>query len=115
MDYEIYQLTEVVGYGTSNEEKQEFFPFYALHDLASAEDMSSFMLTTKAPVGTSLENMDRMMQEIERVVLSPRVTITADSDPEVADAVHAQVPDLCYISRSVNFPVEHDPETIRET
>jgi HAE1 family hydrophobic/amphiphilic exporter-1 len=39
-------------------------------EFAPAEDMSSFMLTTKAPVGTSLEHMDRMMQEIERVVLS---------------------------------------------
>jgi HAE1 family hydrophobic/amphiphilic exporter-1 len=38
-------------------------------EFAPAEDMSSFMLTTKAPVGTSLENMDRMMQEVERVVL----------------------------------------------
>jgi HAE1 family hydrophobic/amphiphilic exporter-1 len=39
-------------------------------EFAPAEDMSSFMITTKAPVGTSLEAMDRMMQEIERVVLA---------------------------------------------
>jgi HAE1 family hydrophobic/amphiphilic exporter-1 len=39
-------------------------------EFAPAEDMSSFMITTKAPVGTSLESMDRMMQEVERVVLS---------------------------------------------
>jgi HAE1 family hydrophobic/amphiphilic exporter-1 len=39
-------------------------------EFAPAEDMSSFMLTTKAPVGTSLEHMDRMMQEVERIVLS---------------------------------------------
>ncbi|MCU0303051.1 MAG: efflux RND transporter permease subunit [Thermoanaerobaculales bacterium] len=39
-------------------------------EFAPAEDMSSFMITTKAPVGTSLEAMDRMMQQVERVVLS---------------------------------------------
>jgi len=49
MDYEIYQLTEVIGYGTSNDEKQEFFPFYALHDLASAEEMSSYYTIHRQP------------------------------------------------------------------
>jgi len=39
-------------------------------EFAPAEDMSSFMLTTEAPVGISLEAMDRKMQEVERIVLS---------------------------------------------
>jgi HAE1 family hydrophobic/amphiphilic exporter-1 len=38
-------------------------------EFAPAEDMSSFMLLTEAPVGTSLEAMDRKMQEVERIVL----------------------------------------------
>ncbi len=39
-------------------------------EFAPAEDMSSFMITTEAPVGISLEAMDRKMQEVERIVLS---------------------------------------------
>ena len=39
-------------------------------EFAPAEDMSSFMIRAEAPVGTSLEAMDRKMQEIERVVLT---------------------------------------------
>jgi HAE1 family hydrophobic/amphiphilic exporter-1 len=39
-------------------------------EFAPAEDMSSFMLLTEAPVGISLEAMDRKMQEVERIVLS---------------------------------------------
>jgi HAE1 family hydrophobic/amphiphilic exporter-1 len=39
-------------------------------EFAPSEDMSSFMITTEAPVGISLEAMDRKMQEVERVVLS---------------------------------------------
>ena len=49
MDFEIYQLTEVIGYGVSGDEKQEFFPFYALHDHATAEDMSSYYTVRREP------------------------------------------------------------------
>jgi type VI secretion system protein ImpG len=49
MDFEIYQLTEVIGYGASGDEKQEFFPFYALHDRASAESMSSYYTVRREP------------------------------------------------------------------
>jgi HAE1 family hydrophobic/amphiphilic exporter-1 len=38
-------------------------------EFAPAEDMSSFMIRTEAPVGISFEAMDRKMQEVERVVL----------------------------------------------
>jgi type VI secretion system protein ImpG len=37
MDFEVYTVTEVVGYGTSNEEKQEFLPFYATNDQTPAD------------------------------------------------------------------------------
>jgi len=49
MDYEIYQVTEVIGYGASGDEKQEFFPFYALHDEVSAEAMSSYYTVRREP------------------------------------------------------------------
>jgi len=39
-------------------------------EFAPAEDMSSFMILAEAPVGISLEAMDRKMQEMERIVLS---------------------------------------------
>jgi HAE1 family hydrophobic/amphiphilic exporter-1 len=38
-------------------------------EFAPAEDMSSFMIRTEAPVGISFEAMDRKMQEVERIVL----------------------------------------------
>ena len=45
-----------------------------------------------------------------RVILRPRVTVTAGSDMakarELHDAAHAK----CFIARSVNFPVQHKPE-----
>jgi len=49
MDFEIYQLTEVIGYGTNNDEKQEFFPFYALRDQMAAEDMSCYYTVHREP------------------------------------------------------------------
>jgi HAE1 family hydrophobic/amphiphilic exporter-1 len=39
-------------------------------EFAPGEDMSSFMIMMEAPVGTSLESMDRRMQQVERIVLS---------------------------------------------
>jgi type VI secretion system protein ImpG len=37
MDFEVYAVTEVVGYGTGTDEKQEFHPFYATDARAAAE------------------------------------------------------------------------------
>lgn len=45
-----------------------------------------------------------------RVVLKPVVKITADSDPAKARALHAEAHHFCFIARSVNFPVEIEPE-----
>ena len=50
--------------------------------------------------------------QFDRVTLRPRVTITADSDVEAALLVHHRVPDFCFIARSVNFPVDHEPEIV---
>ncbi|CAM3603418.1 OsmC family protein [Dermacoccus barathri] len=47
--------------------------------------------------------------QFESVTLRPRVAITAESDPDVARQVHARVPEVCFIARSVNFPVNHEP------
>lgn len=45
----------------------------------------------------------------ERVLLRPRVTITADSDPAAALDAHAQASRDCFIASSVAFPVDHEP------
>ncbi len=52
-------------------------------EFAPPEDMSSFMITIEAPVGTSLPAMDRTMQEIERIVLSQPEVISAFSGVDI--------------------------------
>jgi len=49
-----------------------------------------------------------------RVVLRPRVTITAGSDRETAQALHHEAHAKCFIANSVNFPVTHEPTTLVE-
>lgn len=48
-----------------------------------------------------------------RVTLRPRVTISAESDPAKAVALHAEAHRFCFIARSVNFPVAHEPSVDR--
>lgn len=49
MDFEIHSVTEVLGFGTSTEQKQEFFPFYAMHDRTTAEEMSCYYTIIREP------------------------------------------------------------------
>jgi type VI secretion system protein ImpG len=37
MDFEVHAVTEVVGYGSGTDEKQEFLPFYAANDQSPAD------------------------------------------------------------------------------
>lgn len=48
-----------------------------------------------------------------RVQLSPKVTISAESDPERARELHHKAHELCFIANSVNFPVEAVPTIVR--
>ena len=50
--------------------------------------------------------------EFTRVVLRPRVTIAA-GDPQRALELHDEAARLCYIARSVNFEVAHEPTVER--
>jgi organic hydroperoxide reductase OsmC/OhrA len=50
--------------------------------------------------------------QFQRVVLHPRVTVTAGADLTKARALHHDAHALCFIARSVNFPVEHEAEVI---
>jgi organic hydroperoxide reductase OsmC/OhrA len=41
-----------------------------------------------------------------RATLCPRITVVPGTDLQRADALHARVHDMCFIARSVNFPVD---------
>ena len=44
------------------------------------------------------------------VVLRPRVVIEEGVDQTLAEELHHKAPGLCFIARSVSFPVRHEPE-----
>jgi organic hydroperoxide reductase OsmC/OhrA len=46
--------------------------------------------------------------EFTKVTLRPRVKISDPSRAADIPALHAKAHELCFISRSVNFPVEHE-------
>ena len=64
--------------------------------------------------GAMLEQADGAGQ-FTSVVLRPRVTLAAGSDLEKARALHHQAHEMCFIARSMNFPVSHEPELVIET
>ena len=47
--------------------------------------------------------------EFTRVVLRPEVTIAAGSDPDKALELHHEAARFCFVARSMNFPVDHEP------
>jgi organic hydroperoxide reductase OsmC/OhrA len=50
--------------------------------------------------------------EFTRVILRPRAVITDSARIADATALHARAHALCFIARSVNFPVEHEPVVV---
>jgi len=59
--------------------------------------------------GEMAENPDGSGQ-FTRVVLHPRMVITDASRIEDAKNLHHRAHELCFIARSVNFPVENEPQ-----
>jgi organic hydroperoxide reductase OsmC/OhrA len=49
--------------------------------------------------------------QFTRVMLRPKVTISA-GDAAKAKELHHEAHELCFIARSVNFPVENEPEIV---
>jgi organic hydroperoxide reductase OsmC/OhrA len=47
------------------------------------------------------------------VTLRPAARISADSDPAKDLALHAEAHRFCFIAKSVNFPVRHEPTISR--
>ena len=56
--------------------------------------------------GTMVEETNGAGQ-FTSVTLRPRVTLRAGSDKSKAEALHARAHSMCFIARSLNFPVEH--------
>jgi organic hydroperoxide reductase OsmC/OhrA len=53
--------------------------------------------------------------EFVRVLLRPRVKILAGHDRTKALSLHHTAHGLCFIARSVNFPVEVEPEIVEDS
>lgn len=49
--------------------------------------------------------------DFREVVLRPRVTVLAADMIATAESLHERASTLCFIARSVNFPVRHEPVT----
>lgn len=47
-----------------------------------------------------------------KAVLRPEITIRPGSDIKTATAIHHKIHSVCFIARSVNFPVSYEPEFI---
>ena len=50
--------------------------------------------------------------QFESVTLRPRVTVADGNQADLAARLHHEANQVCFIARSVNFPVEHEPETV---
>ncbi|GAB3284829.1 OsmC family protein [Sinomonas notoginsengisoli] len=48
--------------------------------------------------------------EFTEVILHPRVELADETQRELADRLHDNAHEACFIARSVNFPVLHTPE-----
>jgi organic hydroperoxide reductase OsmC/OhrA len=66
---------------------------------------------TDAPIGTMVESDDGSGQFTE-VVLNPKMSITDATRVEEAIRLHDRAHQLCFIARSMNFPVLHRPVVI---
>ena len=66
--------------------------------VAYEDDATGTMIETPAGGGHFTE-----------ITLHPRVTVSAKSDAQKALALHHDVNPLCFIARSVNFPIHHKP------
>lgn len=65
---------------------------------------------TDRPEGTMAEAADGG-GEFTEVVLRPEATVAGAGVTEGIEELHRRAHELCFIARSVNFPVRHDPTT----
>ena len=50
--------------------------------------------------------------QFESVTLNPRVTVADAAQVELSEQLHREANQVCFIARSVNFPVLHSPVTV---
>lgn len=67
---------------------------------------------TDTPVGTMVMDATGGGGQFSEVLLRPAVTVADASTTAAARALHGEVSALCFIARSVSFPVRHEP-TVR--
>lgn len=44
-----------------------------------------------------------------QAILRPKITLAAGSDVQLAHDLHGKIHEVCFIARSVNFPVTYEP------
>jgi organic hydroperoxide reductase OsmC/OhrA len=66
------------------------------------------------PVGLMHENPDGSGRFTE-VLLRPEVTLADAAARERAASMHDDAGKMCFIARSVSFPVRHEPVTVVES
>ncbi|MUL39879.1 OsmC family peroxiredoxin [Streptomonospora sp. PA3] len=64
---------------------------------------------TDTATGTMTTHRDAS-GEFDEVVLHPVVTVAEAGMAEAARKLHEKAHEVCFIARSVNFPVRHEPE-----
>lgn len=47
--------------------------------------------------------------QLTEVTLRPRVTVTEETMIDKANSLHGKIHEVCFIARSVNFPIHHQP------
>ena len=62
---------------------------------------------TDSPIGTG-EVASSGAGRFTSVTLKPTITLSEGSDVSIADAIHADIHQYCFIARSLNFPVKFD-------
>ncbi len=50
--------------------------------------------------------------QFESATLSPRVSVAVPVAADLMETLHVEANKVCFIARSVNFPVLHHPETV---
>jgi organic hydroperoxide reductase OsmC/OhrA len=66
---------------------------------------------TDNPVG-KMELVKGGAGQFKEIVLHPVVTVTSNSDISKARELHEKAHAMCFIARSVNFPVYCEPEIV---
>jgi organic hydroperoxide reductase OsmC/OhrA len=72
---------------------------------ASGICVTAYEDTAEAIMAEAADGSGRFISAI----LRPRVTVAAGCDLVLAEALHGRAHEMCFIARSMNFPVQHHP------